>query len=110
MIPSGTAQGSVLRPPFLLVYITDLTKEVESPHFMFADNLEHTGHPRAGGVQQDGVHRWCAKRKLAPDTDACRLLTDDANRRRPKVLGAGDNPVAIKKVVTVRDLEVRFQN
>jgi len=79
-VHSGVPQGTVLGPLMFLLYINDITKHIESPLRLFADDciLYRTikTHEDATKLQQDLdlLHEWAVKWQLRFNVAKCTIM------------------------------------
>lgn len=80
-----------------LIHITDEFSKMDSADSRATDGQNLTGCPRTGELNPKlgKVHRLCANWQLPPKNDRRRLLLDDTQSGRPRVLGVGGNSVNV---------------
>ena len=108
---SGVPQGSVLGPLLFLVFINDVTKDVDSPCWLFADDLKLMSAGSAiEGVQQD-VHAlgvWANAWDLPFNAKKCQHLALVCPENPLQIVDEQNAPHDIAHCRVVRDLGVQI--
>jgi ribonuclease P/MRP protein subunit RPP40 len=107
---SGVPQGSVLGPLLFLMYINDLTTDLENPCYMFADDVKIVGNPNASSIQRDldRIYRWTRKWELPLNAAKCQHLLSINSGAVIRYLGSPGNLTALTTVESVKDLAVQI--
>jgi hypothetical protein len=107
---SGVPQGSVLGPLLFLMYVNDLTSELENPCYMFADDVKIVGTPTDPSVQRDldRIQKWTTAWELPLNASKCQHLMSTNSSATIRYLGESSNPTALSMVEHVRDLGIEI--
>lgn len=88
-VTSGVPQGAVLAPLMFLIYINDMTKDVNSYMNMFADDAKIMRHVRnvdcCRELQEDldKIDKWSKEWKMDFNTKKCHVMEMGRSTRRP---------------------------
>jgi len=106
-VPSGVPQGSVLGPLLFLVYVNDLSRDLECPCYLFADDIKVLGNPAHDALQRDldRICNWSLDWDLPLNPAKCHhlILGLDGPTRN---LQAPTGVFPIGKVSSARDLGI----
>ena len=105
---SGVPQGSVLGPLLFLLYINDLSTDLENPCYKFADDVKMVGTATSESMQRDldRIYEWSVKWDLPLNASKCHRLVQGESATEDRMLGPTGQRVPIPTGAAVRDLGV----
>lgn len=105
---TGVPQISVLSPPFIPVYISNLNNEPEGARLLLSNDVRLRRNSDILRVPEnaDFAPLWCVDWRMSLDTDRCRQQTDEYRRENSAVLYDFSKPVAMVSISIVTDLGV----
>ena len=105
---SGVTQGSLLGPLLFMIFIDDLARVLESPGFLFADDLKPARNSKQDTTQLDlnKVVEWTQSWCLPLNAAECKQLIEESHSSSREVLGGGDHSTELEGTKQMRDLGV----
>lgn len=105
-VQSGVPQGSVLGPTLFLIYINDISRNLVSSIYLFADDVKLFNHSSNCNCIQndlDKISSWCNEWQLKVATQKCNVLYIGKNNPKHKYF---INNSVLTSVTEIRDLGV----